>query len=166
MSTPVPDGLEEAKRQWVEHGWPDADVMVAISSILRVSRRLTAVTDAALRPLDVSYARFETLCILYYAPDGEMPLGKLSERLQVHPASVTSIVDRLEQQGMVRRTRRDGDRRIVLAELLPPGRELVERGTEIVARDLLPKVRVLPDDDLAKLYDLLAAIRRSIGDFE
>jgi DNA-binding MarR family transcriptional regulator len=165
MALSTDDPLTEAKRQWIEHGWPDPEVMAVAISIMRVSRLLSGVTDAALRPLGLSYARFETLSILFFAPDGQMPLGKLSERLQVHPATVTSIVDRLEQQGLVKRTRREGDRRIVLAELLPPGRELVQRANGVVGADVLPKIN-LSEKDLTLLYDLLADVRRSIGDFE
>jgi DNA-binding MarR family transcriptional regulator len=165
MSEPSPDHLTEAKLRWIEHGWPDADLMVTATSIMRLSRLVSSHIDAALRPLDLSYARFETLSILFFEKDNVLPLGKLSERLQVHPATVTSIVDRLEQQGLVRRARREGDRRIVLAELLDPGRELVQRANEVVVREVLPKMR-LPKKDQDKLYELLGTIRRSIGDLE
>jgi DNA-binding MarR family transcriptional regulator len=165
MSEPSPDHLTEAKLRWIEHGWPDADLMVTATSIMRLSRLVSSHIDAALRPLDLSYARFETLSILFFEKDTGLPLGKLSERLQVHPATVTSIVDRLEQQGLVRRARREGDRRIVLAELLDPGRELVQRANEVVVREVLPKMR-LPKKDQDKLYELLGTIRRSIGDLE
>jgi len=165
MSAPPPDHLAEAKLRWIEHGWPDADLMSTATSIMRVSRLLSSCTDAALRPLDLSYARFETLSILFFEKDNVLPLGKLSERLQVHPATVTSIIDRLEQQGLVQRARRPGDRRIVLAELLEPGRELVQRANEVVVREVFPKLR-LPKKDQVTLYELLAVIRRSIGDFE
>jgi DNA-binding MarR family transcriptional regulator len=165
MSEPSHDHLAEAKERWIEHGWPDADLMSTATSIMRVSRLLSSHTDAALRPLDLSYARFEALSILFFEKDNVLPLGKLSERLQVHPATVTSIVDRLEQQGLVRRARREGDRRIVLAELLDPGRELVQQANEVVVREVLPKLR-LPKKDQASLHELLATIRRSIGDLE
>jgi len=165
MSQPPSDHIAEAKQRWIEHGWPDADLMATATSIMRVSRLLSSRTDSALRPLDLSYARFEALSILFFEKDNELPLGKLSERLQVHPATVTSIVDRLERQGLVRRVRREGDRRIIMAELLDPGRELVQRANEVVVREVLPKLD-MPKKDQAKLYELLGAIRRSIGDFE
>ena len=33
--------------------------------------------------------------LLYYSRRGELPLGKISDRLQVHRASVTNVVDKL-----------------------------------------------------------------------
>ena len=135
------------------------------TAVMRVSRLVAGAIDNALRPLELSYARFETLGILFFEPEGVLPLGKLSERLGVHPATVTSIVDRLEQQDLVRRTRREGDRRIVLAELQPAGRDLVQRANDVIVREVLPKIE-LPKKDLDTLYRLLADMRRSIGDFE
>jgi DNA-binding MarR family transcriptional regulator len=66
---------------------------------------------------------------------------------------------------MVRRVRPDGDRRIVLAEILEPGREIVERGNERVAGEILPRIRLAPEQ-LGQLFELLGQIRRSIGDVE
>ena len=39
--------------------------------------------------------------ILYLSRQGALPLGKIGERLQVHPTSVTSLIDGLEKQGYV-----------------------------------------------------------------
>ncbi|HEY4633148.1 MAG TPA: MarR family transcriptional regulator, partial [Candidatus Limnocylindrales bacterium] len=100
MPSPSRDQLEAVKRQWTEHGWPHPEVMGVATAIMRVSRLVSGAIDAALRPLELSYARFETLGILFFEPEGVLPLGKLSERLGVHPATVTSIVDRLEQQDL------------------------------------------------------------------
>jgi DNA-binding MarR family transcriptional regulator len=165
MSSPSRDHLEAVKRQWMENGWPHPEVMGVATAIIRVSRLVAGAVDNALRPLELSYARFETLSILFYEHEGVLPLGKLSERLGVHPATVTSIVDRLEQQDLVRRTRRPGDRRIVLAELQPSGRELVQRANDVIVREVLPKIE-LPKKDLDTLYRLLGDMRRMIGDFE
>ena len=74
--------------------------------------------------------------LLTFSRGGSLPLGKMGERLQVHPTSVTSIVDRLEAAGHVvrRRTREDG--RAVLAEITDVGRAVVEAATaDLVSAD-------------------------------
>ena len=154
--------LAFASDQWVERGWGDPELMSAVSSIVRVERLLTAMVDTALRPLDLTFARYEALAALYFSPDGRMPLGKMSERLEVHPATITSIVDRLEQQELVRRTRPDGDRRVVLAEILPDGRALVEQATDVVVKDVFPQ---LPwtDGDVRGLAEMLDKFREAFG---
>ena len=57
--------------------------------------------DAVLRPHDLTFARFEVLRLLAFTRSGGLPMGRLGALLQVHPASVTSAVRRLEAQGFV-----------------------------------------------------------------
>lgn len=168
-AAPVPalpfDPIAEAKRQWIAHGWGEPDSMAAITSIVRAQRLLSGMVDAALRPVDLTFARYEALVLLYFSRRGTLPLGKMSERLQVHPTSVTSIIDRLEKQKLVRRTRPDSDRRIVLAELLPRGRALVENATDLVVEHAFSKVG-WSDADLQTVFKLFEDLRRAAGDFE
>ena len=65
--------------------------------------------DAVLRPLDLTFARYEILRLLSFSQAGAMPMTRLGSLLQVHPTSVTSAVDRLERQGFVERMRREDD---------------------------------------------------------
>ena len=62
--------------------------------------------------------------LLLFSRKGALPLGKVGARLQVHPASVTNVVDRLEADGLVRRVPHPSDGRTTLAEITAAGREL------------------------------------------
>lgn len=55
-------------------------------------------------------------------PIGQSELGRL---LNLSPASVTRLIDRLEERGLIARERDPGDRRRVAVSLLPAGRRLV-----------------------------------------
>jgi DNA-binding MarR family transcriptional regulator len=158
------DPIAEARRQWIQHGWGEPDVMATITSVVRGEQLLSASVDAALRPLDLTFARYEALVLLYFSRQGTLPLGKMSERLQVHPTSITSIVDRLEKQGFVRRNPSPTDRRTVLAEILPAGRDVVEKATDHVV-DAFGKV-TWTKTELQTIFRLFANLRRSAGDFE
>ena len=57
--------------------------------------------------------------------DGPLPMRALAEALDVSQASATGIVDRMEQRGLVARTRDDDDRRIVRVVLTDEGRNLL-----------------------------------------
>jgi DNA-binding MarR family transcriptional regulator len=159
------DPIAEAKRQWELHGWGNPDVMVVVTSIVRAEQLLSARVDADLKPLDLTFARYEALVLLYFSSRGTLPLGKMSERLQVHPTSITSIVDRLEKQGLVRRTRQDTDRRMVLAEILPAGRAVVEKATDLITNGAFQNV-AWSKSELQTLFKLFAVLRRSAGDFD
>src|SRR5204863_3309237 len=89
------DPIEEAGRQWREHWGPDTVApMSAVTSIMRVQQILLARLNELLEPYDLTSARYEALMLLFYSRRGELPLGKISDRLQVHRASVTNVIDK------------------------------------------------------------------------
>ena len=59
-----------------------------------------------------------------------MPIKKASERLQVHPTSITNAVDRLESAGLVRRMPHPDDGRATLLAATDAGRERALEATE------------------------------------
>ena len=119
---PTRDPIREAHRQWVAHGWADAaDTMALVTSVTRAQQLLAERVERALKPHGLTFARFEVLRLLSFTRDRALPMTRLGSLLQVHPASVTSAVDRLETQGFVRRQRRSEDRRVVHAELTEAG---------------------------------------------
>ena len=141
-----------------------ADGMAMVTSVVRVHQLLMERVETVLRPLDLTFARYEALVLLTFSSRGSLPLGKMGERLQVHPTSVTSIVDRLEASGHVVRRRHPADGRGVLAEITESGRDLVERATaELVGADF--GLGALDDERLARLSELLRPVRQSAGDF-
>src|SRR3954462_11788524 len=120
------DPIDEAARQWATH-WEGVPQMHAVTSLMRVQQLVIGRLDALLKPFGLTFARYEGLVLLTFPSRGPLPLGKMGERLQVHPASVTSIVDRLEADQLVVRRRHPEDGRAVLAEITPQGRSLVDR---------------------------------------
>ena len=89
------------------HGWVEAaDGMAMVTSVVRVQQLLMERIDTVLRPLDLSFARYEVLRLLSFSSNGSLPMSRMGSLLQVHPTSVTSAVDRLERQGYVERLRR------------------------------------------------------------
>jgi DNA-binding MarR family transcriptional regulator len=85
--------------------------------------------NRALRPFQLTFPRYEALMILYLSKRGSMPLGKLGNRLQVHPTSVTSLMDGLEKKGFISRYPHESDRRMTLAAITPAGRKVAEAAT-------------------------------------
>src|SRR5580765_8206422 len=93
---PLPlDPIEEAARHWARR-WGSVDEMRAVTNLMRVHQRVHGELDEVLRPHGLTFARYEALVLLTFSRRGSLPLGKMGERLQVHPTSVTSIVRRLE----------------------------------------------------------------------
>ena len=166
MSPPLPfDPIEEAGRQWHTH-WPDAPLaaMKAVTSVMRVQQVLLSRLNEALEPFGLTFARYEALMLLYFSRAGSLPLGKMGDRLQVHPASVTNLVNGLERNGLVVRTPHPSDRRTTLATITPAGRELAEAATRAL-HDLRFGTAPLDDEQLGALTEVLRAARQGAGDF-
>jgi DNA-binding MarR family transcriptional regulator len=157
------DPIDEAARQWGQR-WAGVPPMHAVTSLMRVQQLVIGRLDALLKPHGLTFARYEALVLLVFSSRGSLPLGKMGERLQVHPTSITSIMRRLEAAGLVNRLPHPDDGRAVLAEITPAGRELVERAT----RDLVDNdfgLGVLEESELRQLSELLRPVRAAAGDF-
>ena len=112
------------------HGWaPQATAMATVTSIMRLQQIFLARSDAELRPLGLTFARYEVMMLLSFSSTGSLPLGKIGERLQVNAASVTNAVDRLEADGLVARRPNPGDGRGTLAAITAEGRTVAARAT-------------------------------------
>jgi DNA-binding MarR family transcriptional regulator len=127
------DPIAEAGRNWAARDWRAVDAMLAATSITRTHQILHGRIDAALAPLDLNFSRFEVLALLSFTRAGELPMGKIGDRLQVHAASVTNTIQRLEALGFVERMRHPDDGRTVLARVLPAGRAAAEAGAAALA---------------------------------
>ena len=159
------DPIEEARSQWSARWEPDvSDAMAAATSIMRAQQVVLAAVDGALRPFGLTFARYEGLVLLLYSRKGVLPLGKMGQRLMIHPTSVTNIVDRLEQQGLVRRLPHPTDGRTTLAEITRGGRALATRAT-VAVNQVSFGLGELSPDDLRQLMGIIGKLRRSVGDF-
>jgi DNA-binding MarR family transcriptional regulator len=163
---PLPfDPIAEATRQWEAHGWSAAAPgMAAVTSVVRVHQILMGRVDEALRPHDLTFARYELLALLSFTRTGAMPLSRIGARLQVHPTSITNAVDRCEAQGLVRRLPHPSDRRTTLAEITPAGRELVAKATESLNREVFTDLG-LSREDVDAVVAVFARFRSGHGDF-
>jgi len=137
--------------------------MAMVTSLVRVQQLMMERIDAVLRPLDLSFARYELMMLLSFSSSGAMPMTRVGSLLQVHPTSVTSAVDRLEKQGYVDRTRSATDRRVVLASITDTGREVVDRATVGLNEQVFETPGLSPRE-VARLTRLLGAYRASAGD--
>lgn len=99
---------------------------------------------------------------------GELTMSRLAEFLDVSLSNATGLVDRMEERGLVERSRVSDDRRVVLVRLTAAGEGLLDE-IQIVKDDLLTAVLARLDggqlDRLeAALRDFRGAIRAEESD--
>ncbi|MDA2804520.1 MarR family winged helix-turn-helix transcriptional regulator [Nocardiopsis suaedae] len=157
------DPIERAHENWTRR-WGASPAMAAVTSVMRAQQILIGRLDAALKPYALTFARYEALVLLTFSHSGGLPLGKIGERLMVHPTSVTNTIDRLERQGFVRRKPNPSDGRGTLAEITGEGREVVEQAT----RDLLDMdfgLEGYTGEELREMHRSFVKLRVGFGDF-
>ncbi|WP_181781642.1 MarR family winged helix-turn-helix transcriptional regulator [Pseudonocardia pini] len=161
---PLPfDPIDRAAELWAERIGPSS-TMRAVTSVMRVQQILLSAVDGALKPHNLTFARYEALVLLSFARARKLPMRVMGERLQLHPTSVTNIVDRLQADGLVRRTPHPTDRRATLVEITPDGVARLEGATKSVTEVDFGLVG-LDEGDKTVLFDLLGRIRSASGDF-
>jgi len=126
---------------------------------------LLAQINAALAPFDLTFSRFEVLALLSFARKNELPMGKIGSRLQVHPTSVTSLVNRLASDGLVERVDHPTDRRTTLVRLTRSGAALAPRcAAALESIDF--GLSGLSSDNLDRATSTIAVLREAAGDWE
>jgi DNA-binding MarR family transcriptional regulator len=157
------DPVARAEELWRER-WGAADSMAAATSVMRVQQLLIARYDQTLRAHDLTFARYEALVLLTFSRTGRLPLSKIGQRLMVHPTSVTNIVQRLVQAGLVERSPNPDDGRGVLAGITEAGRRVCQGATDdLVATDF--GLESLDGEQRRQLFDLLRLVRVGAQDF-
>jgi DNA-binding MarR family transcriptional regulator len=157
------DPIAEAHRQWSGR-WPEhADRMAAVTSVMRVQQLLLSRVEDVLKPYGLTFAAYEALRLLAFTRHGCLPMGKMGERLMVHPASVTNAIRKLEMRGLVERLLSPDDRRIVLATITDEGRRVVAEATDALnqAEFGMPG---LPSTRAAEITAMLRDLRTAAGD--
>ncbi len=157
------DPIERAHDNWTRR-WGPSPAMAAVTSVMRAQQILIGELDGALKPFGLTFARYEALVLLTFSGSGSLPLGKIGERLMVHPTSVTNTIDRLEGQGFVRRLPNPSDGRGVLAEITDTGRRVTEEATgALLSMDF--GLGCYSDEELWRMHEMFTRLRVDFGDF-
>lgn len=159
------DPIAEAQRQWNVHWGSEATPsMAAVTSIMRAHQILMGRLNGVLEPFDLTFPRYEALMLLFYGRKGELPLGKISDRLQVHRASVTNAIDKLVESGYVERVGHERDRRAVLARITREGKRIARQATRRL-NEAEFGTEPLEKQACETLYATLLPLRAAAGDF-
>jgi DNA-binding MarR family transcriptional regulator len=159
------DPIAEARRHW-EARWPadPSRAMAAITSIMRSQQLLLARFDELLKPFSLTFPRYEALMLLSFTTAGELPIGKMGERLQVHRSSVTNVVEKLVDSGLAERVPHPTDGRATLVRITDAGRRTAEAATSVLNEDLFG-LAGLRADEQEDLIRVLRTLRADVGDF-
>jgi DNA-binding MarR family transcriptional regulator len=94
---------------------------------------------------------------------GELSMTGMAELLGIGLPNVTGLVDRMEERGLVERSRDPDDRRVVHVRLTESGRRIPD-GMEGLQRDLLGRVvRELDQDTMERCLAVVREVETEAG---
>lgn len=139
----------------------DADDIAALAAHLRVTitrlaRQLRRQGDTGLTPTLMS-------ALTSIDRHGPLTLGALAEREGVAPPSITRVVGKLEQAGLVERSADPADGRVTLVIATAAGRELLARTRQSKDVWLATRLAELGTGDRRRLAGALDALDRLVG---
>jgi DNA-binding MarR family transcriptional regulator len=115
------------------------------------------------RPGALSHAQYQ---VLFELLAGELPAGELAAVADVSPASMTQMLDRLADAGLVERARSEEDRRIVASRLTEAGRAVCEQRRAALAplwREMLADFTVSELQTASAVLDRLTELFERLG---
>jgi DNA-binding MarR family transcriptional regulator len=118
-----------------------ADLRLAVT---RTARRLRQHADGGRSPSQL--AALSTI-----ERRGPMTLGELASAERVQPPTVTAVLARLEEAGLVVRTTHERDRRVSMVAVTRAGVEFLRESRRAKEAFLARKLAALSDDDRAAL---------------
>ncbi|RZT41900.1 MarR family winged helix-turn-helix transcriptional regulator [Cupriavidus agavae] len=93
--------------------------------LARAKNTLSQGVDQEVSSLDLTHT--QAVCLMVLAEGEGTKVTELSRCLNTDAGSVTRLLSRLEKRGLIARTRRDEDRRVVDLSITPAGSALVEQ---------------------------------------
>ena len=118
------------------------------------SRNVINLYTPYLKPLGLTYTQYITLLALW-EKDG-VTVGELCGKLMLDNGTLSPLLKKMQQEGLVERKRSEEDERVVVITLTEEGRALQEK-----AKDIPVKVAGcvdLPPEKAMMLYSLLSEL--------
>jgi DNA-binding MarR family transcriptional regulator len=160
------DVVEASRRVWLARWDPEAaSGMAVFTAIFRSYQLLSDQVNGVMRSYDLTFARYEVLTWLATDPESSLTLSWISKTLRIPPATVTNIIDRLEDDKLIRRVPHPSDARTTLAEITPRGRKLAEDATNDLNAIVYERIG-LSEKKRGQLLELLAELRAKGGEFD
>lgn len=128
----------------------------AVTILLRATNCVEAILRLDIASYGLNPTEFGTLEYLYHK--GGQPIQKISEKLLMANSSMTYVIDKLEEKGLVTRNHFQKDRRSIIIELTSQGRNLIESIFPHHEKTIDEVFSVLSTEELNQLMTLLKKV--------
>lgn len=109
--------------------------------------------------IDLTYTQYVTMMVLWEKP--EITSKEIGERLRLDSGTLTPVLKKLEEKGLVTRRRAPEDERNLMVTLTEAGRSLRDRALDIPGQ--IGACIMLSPEDARTLYRILYQLLEGIG---
>ena len=135
-----------------------------VKQIIFQIRRLIQAKELYTKELNKKYqvSASQLNCLLALYENGPLPPSQIARLIMIKSSTVTGIIDRLEQKGLVQRTRTSPDRRVITIELTDSGTNLAENAPPPIQQKIIEGLRRLPRSEMEKIVLGLTMLTRML----
>lgn len=152
--------MNSALKEELKQTKPFASVQhEAFLNVLRTGNLLNDALDKMLKQHKITGTQYNVLRILRGAGPAGLCRNEVRERLLNRMPDATRLLDRMEDAGLVTRSREADDRRMVTTRITPAGRKLVDSLDEPVAEQHQAQLGHMSEGELKSLIHLLTKVR-------
>lgn len=137
--------------------------ILALDAFIKLNRSVIAVQGRLLPALQREFGLTESQIAVLEALKhlGPLQQGELCQKILRSGSNVTTVVDNLERDGLVHRSRDESDRRIQVVNLTEKGRELVDRALPVHVGRITDTMAALEPEEQRELGRLCRKLGRA-----
>lgn len=129
-----------------------------VLNFVRTSAVISAKGASLFRQFDLTEAQFNVLFALKYK-NNNWTQSDLGKRLVVTRASITSVLDKLEGKGLVKRNEVPGNRRIYHVSLTRKGRRIIDKVEPVYRAAIHDVLDIFTLEDCRDMISKMEVIR-------
>ncbi len=128
-------------------------------------RRIVKVVDAQARTLarDTSLTPSQLIVLSELASSESLQPGELARAASLKQATISILLDRLQERGLVQRARGDTDRRTVRVQITPEGRRVLADAPDLLQVEFGARFEELPSWEQAYINAALMRLVALLG---
>jgi DNA-binding MarR family transcriptional regulator len=144
----------------MERAGRDVDASRVVIALVRASSRINQQLEEATSRAGITRPQFFVLMEVASAPKGSVALHDVSAGLGVTPASASWLCQRMEEDGLLDRSREESDGRVLRIELTRKGWSTLGKVAPLVFEAEKAFLRPLPRPKYRALTELLGQLTR------
>ena len=144
------------KKSLKSYGTRTDKAMKTVVRLEKASLKITNLTVNYLSKHNLTFNQFKVLEVLYHL--GDLNIGSITKLTMSTPGNITVVVKNLKRDGWITSIKDPNDSRASILSITQEGKNIIEKVFPGHAQNLFDFMKILNDEEINTLYDLLNKI--------